>query len=120
MARWSARRYAYAVHDGTAWCDVVMWGPDLPPFTLGGVTDLRAFLADPGKGATWFGAIRERVADQDARAKQRVACNAGRHDDVIVIESFLGGAYMCRTCENSWPVGADPWRVVKAGTSEGR
>lgn len=116
MAHGSGRA-AYAVYDGTTWCDVAMWGGGVPPFPYGGVTDLRRFLAAPEAcGMEWFDAIRERVAGQEARAKQRLACNAGRHDDVVV----QAGGRLCRTCENSWPFEEDPWKAPRKGTGEGR
>lgn len=62
---------AWAVYRGGAWKFVWMTGKDLPPFGLGGVTDLREWLADPDRPASWYDAIRERVANRKEAAKSR-------------------------------------------------
>jgi hypothetical protein len=61
---------AWAVYRGGAWKFVWMTGRDLPPFGLGGVTDLREWLADPGKLASWYDTIRERVRLAEVRRKE--------------------------------------------------
>jgi hypothetical protein len=47
-----------------------MTGRGLPPFGLGGVTDLREWLADPEKPASWYDAIRGRVHLAEVRRKE--------------------------------------------------
>lgn len=61
---------AWAVYRGGAWKFVWMTGKDLPPFGLGGVTDLREWLADPGKPASWYDVIRERARLAEMRRKE--------------------------------------------------
>jgi hypothetical protein len=61
---------AWAVYRGGAWKFVWMVGRDLPPFGLGGVTDLREWLADPEKLTSWYGAIRERARLVEVRRKE--------------------------------------------------
>lgn len=73
---------AWVVYRGSACKFVWMTGRDLPPFGLGGVTDLREWLADPGKPASWYDAIRGRVRLAGANRKAREKCNKGVHDQV--------------------------------------
>lgn len=51
---------AYAVYAGAGWRSVMLWGAALPWFPLASVTDLREWLAAPGRGPEWYDAIRER------------------------------------------------------------
>jgi hypothetical protein len=68
--RWAA----WALYRGEAWKSVWMWGSDLLPFGLAGVTDLREWLADPaGCGQRWRDRIRARVAQQEAARKAAAA-----------------------------------------------
>ena len=113
---WKDEYGAYAVHDGSGWDTVCVWGKTLPPFLKLGVTDLKQFLADPAAcGPAWVDAIRVRVAEQDARAKQREACNRGMHD--VVQRNVAGGS--CGSCGNTWNVNGDPWRKKRSGSSQG-
>lgn len=70
FVRWGA----WALYRGGAWKHVWMWGSELLPFGLAGVTDLREWLADPGAcGPQWCDRIRSRVADQEMARKAAAA-----------------------------------------------
>jgi hypothetical protein len=66
-------RAAYAVYAKAGWQSICMYGPDLPWFLGGSVTDLREFLAAPDRDAAWFDAIRARNTEKAARAKLAAA-----------------------------------------------
>lgn len=66
-------RAAYAVYAKAGWQSICLYGPDLPWFMGGSVTDLREFLAAPDRDAAWFDAIRARNASAVARAKLAAA-----------------------------------------------
>lgn len=61
---------AYAVHVGAGWRSVMLWGVALPWFPLASVTDLREWLAAPGRGPEWYDAIRERVRLAEVRRRE--------------------------------------------------
>lgn len=73
----AAGRAAYAVHRGGVWDGVWVWGPDLPPFGMCGVTELREYLEHAGRmDAAWLKTIRDRRAEQAGAAKARAKTGA--------------------------------------------
>lgn len=110
---------AYAVHDGAGWSSVMLWGRPLFWFPLASVTDLYAYVDSQGEIArdpSWCESIRSRVAGAAARTKARAACNRGTHP--LASEGEVRGVMVCPTCGNSWRMGGEPWRQVKAGKTE--
>lgn len=67
----------YAVRRGDAWDGVCVTGSVLPPFLALGVTDLRVWLAEPERPASWYQEIRERVKARDLASKQRACPGPG-------------------------------------------
>lgn len=66
-----AGRGAYAVHDGTAWKSVMLWGRDRTMFALASVTDLGEYIAASGEmDDAWYDAIRARVIAADQRKRE--------------------------------------------------
>jgi hypothetical protein len=62
----------YAIYAGGAWQSIMVTGRDLPPFGKLGRTDLGAWLVGPWPGGdARYDEVRERVAQQVARAKLR-------------------------------------------------
>jgi hypothetical protein len=62
----------YAIYAGGAWQSIMVTGRDLPPFGKLGRTDLGAWLVAPWPGGdARYDEVRERVAQQVARAKLR-------------------------------------------------
>jgi hypothetical protein len=93
-----------------AWKTVWLFGPDLKPFGECGVTELKDWLARGGNvGPEWYEEIVARHAEADARKKQKLACDAGRHADVAKV----GDMSVCRLCEHTWDDGEQPWRKPK-------
>lgn len=61
---------AYAVHDGTAWKSVMLWGVARTWFACASVTDLGEYIRGGGlMDDAWYAAIRERVRMADERKK---------------------------------------------------
>lgn len=69
----------FAVHRSIAgreswtWNSVWVWGADLLPFGQCGVTELKAWLEDPGMPPEWYEKIVTRRLEQKERAKARPA-----------------------------------------------
>lgn len=107
---------AYAVHDGTSWGSVMLWGTGMTWFPLASVTDLKHYLEVLGEvDAEWLDSIRLRESDAEARKRARLACDRGVHplaawSDMVTMS--------CPTCLHSWPEGSDPWRRPRVGRSE--
>lgn len=105
----------YAIHDGSTWVSVLIWGRDRPWFPGASVTDLGEWIAARGvMPESWYQAIREREQGKDARAKARVACNRGSHPLAV----SHGAMMHCPACDNSWAVGSLSWRKTNAGSGE--
>lgn len=104
--------YVKAVTGGTwTWKSVWVWGPELLPFGESGVTELKEWLSKDGKvWPDWYAEIVRRKVDADVRKKQKMACDAGRHPDVVIIGGLIA---TCRSCENEWQDGEQPWRKPK-------
>lgn len=68
------RRTAGVKPGAWAWSQVYLWGPDLPPFGLCNVTELRQYLQCGGQvDDLWLRRARKRVRDAEAQAKIRAA-----------------------------------------------
>jgi hypothetical protein len=107
---------AYAVHDGTGWVSVMLWGANIPWFPYASITDLGEYVDAGGKmDDRWFASIRDRVIGAAGRAKARAACNVGRHMEV----SIDGDVAHCSVCGNEWLADGEPWRRVVTGKKEG-
>lgn len=103
---------AYAVYAGDTWRSVMMWGAALPWFPLASVTDLREWLADPGRGSEWYDAIRERVHLAEVRKKLRAKCDKGQHAEAAPLLDLPGPVRVvyCTLCSHGWLFRTDPWR----------
>lgn len=66
-------RAAYAIHDGTAWKSLCVWGGGLAPCMDIGVTELNEWIAGVPDLFAWVDAIRARRAVQAECAKIRAA-----------------------------------------------
>lgn len=65
------RRTAGAKPGAWAWSQVYLWGPDLFPFGLCNITELRDFIQKAGLVNTlWLGKVRRRVREAEQRAAQ--------------------------------------------------
>lgn len=103
---------AYAVYAGDTWRSVMLWGRELPWFPLASVTDLREWLADPGRGPEWYDAIRERVRLAEVRKKLRAKCDKGQHAEAAPLLDLPGPVRVvyCTLCSHGWLFRTDPWR----------
>ncbi len=64
-------RGAYAVHDGTGWKSVMLWGRDRTMFALASVTDLGEYLSAGGEMSdAWYQGIRARLAEAEQRKRE--------------------------------------------------
>lgn len=103
--------YVKPVKGGTwAWKSIWVWGPGLLPFGECGATELKEWLRAGGMvDSGWYREIVEYREDAGRRKKEKLACDAGRHADVVII----GGLATCRLCGNEWQDGEQPWRKPK-------
>lgn len=67
----------YAVRAGEAWKSVCVTGAVLPPFLALGVTELREWLEQPERDASWYAQIRKRRAEQELAGKTRACPGPG-------------------------------------------
>lgn len=66
-----AGRGAYAVHDGSAWKSVMLWGRDRTMFALASVTDLGEYIEAGGEmNDAWYAAIRARLTEAERRKRE--------------------------------------------------
>jgi hypothetical protein len=101
---------AYAVHDGSAWVSIMVWGRSRAWFPHASVTDLAAYI--DARGAMddeWYAEIRSRVSGAIERTKARAACNRGKHAET----ETRGGRTFCFTCGHDWEAGGPEWRAPK-------
>lgn len=104
--RWSA----YAVHDGSGWVSIMLWGAGRAWFPYASLTDLSEYVDARGEmNDDWYAAIVERERDRGRRAKARAACNRGTHVDAVT----ENGMVFCPDCENAWKAGGAAWRKPK-------
>lgn len=114
-----AGRGAYAVHDGTAWKSVMLWGRDRTMFALASVTDLGEYIAAGGEMSdAWYDAILSRIAEAERRESERKDCDRGVHS-LPRLEAF-GPVYgeWCERCNKTWPLKGEPWKKTRRGTGE--
>lgn len=62
-------RAAYAIHDGTAWKSLCVWGGGLAPYMDIGVTELNEWIAGVPDPAAWVDSIRARRVEQECQRK---------------------------------------------------
>lgn len=111
---------AYAVHDGASWVSVMLWGMTRAWFPHASVTDLAGYIAAGGAmDDEWYAGIRARMDSGEVRRKQREACNRGQHADTEFFGMPSPQTITCNICGNSWQMGQEPWRKMKASTKEG-
>lgn len=108
---------AYAVHSGTGWSSIMLWGSAINWFPSASISDLHEFVGLGGDvPASWFDRIRARIAGKEARTEELKQCNAGRHP--MKYRSQAGAVMSCSRCSNSWDAKAEPWRKPKAKKTE--
>lgn len=98
-------RQAYACYEKTAsgsawtWSGIMVWGPDLPPFTGCGVTDLKTFLSNADMPAIW---VAKWVADIKAlRAAQADDTKIRTAMRKEIRDLDMAGESISRICEHA-------------------
>jgi hypothetical protein len=112
-------RGGYAVHDGTTWKSVMLWGHDRTPFALASITDFAEYIDAGGDcDEWWYAAIRARLADGEQRKRERAACDKGAH--ALPSRETLGPLFgwWCARCNQTWPLHGEPWKKTKRGSGE--
>lgn len=75
----------YAVRVGAAWKSVAVSGETLPPLAGAlGVTELREWLEQPERDASWYAKIKKRRAEQELAGKQRACPGPGKCSVMLV------------------------------------